>query len=76
MGTEKTSKQERVRKSERMTSDERVKFTQWVGSFLTRLDAAEALGVHVNTIDRLLITGQGSPATIKDVRTAIKAIAA
>lgn len=68
-----TKEDSRIRKSEILTDGERAEFDAWVGSYPTKTDAKEALGVTINTLDRLLLKGSASPETITKVRQALAA---
>jgi hypothetical protein len=63
--------QERKRKSEKLTPAEVKALTKYVGSFLTVIDAADAIGIHRNTLDIVMIKGKGSPETIALIRNKI-----
>jgi len=53
----------RKRKSVRLTPEERKAFKKYVNGFDTKLDCAEALGVHFNTLPRILKLGKCHPDT-------------
>lgn len=59
---------ERKRKSEKLTKTEHRAFINWVKSHDTKIDAAEALGIHRVSIDRIYVIGSGSPETIAKIR--------
>ena len=59
---------DRVRKSERLSKEEFSLFLKWVNKQQTLQDAADALGVSRQTLDRLRFRGSGKPKTIESVR--------
>jgi sugar diacid utilization regulator len=58
----------RRRKSEVLTSDEKKALQKFISSHHTMVDAAETLGIPRNTLDRVKLTGSGSPETIQAIR--------
>lgn len=61
----------RRRKSERLTTEEKRLYKRYVQKFVSKIDAAEDLGISVVTLDAILTKGQGSPATIAAIRSKI-----
>jgi len=59
----------RRRKSERLTTEEKRLYKRYVQKFVSKIDAAEDLGISVVTLDAILTKGQGSPATIATIRS-------
>jgi IS30 family transposase len=58
----------RVRKSEKLTAQEKKQLLKWVDEQPTKLDAAETIGIHRTTLDRVLAYGSGSPDNISKIR--------
>lgn len=61
----------RVRKSEKLTAQEKKQLVKWVEEQPTKLDAADTIGIHRTTLDRVLANGSGSPENIAKIRNAI-----
>lgn len=59
---------QRKRRSEPLTKDEQKTFLKYVGSFPTKIDAAEAIGVSRPTLDGILFRGTGRPDVIQSIR--------
>jgi predicted DNA-binding protein (UPF0251 family) len=62
---------QRVRKSERLTESEKKAFKKWLSEQLTKIDAAEAIGVSRPTLDRIFHSGSGSTESISKIRSLI-----
>lgn len=62
----------RVRKSEALTDQERADFTKWVDSQPTKIDAAETIGIHRVSLDRIMLAGSGSPENIERIRKVLQ----
>lgn len=62
---------QRTRKSEKMTESEKKAFKKWLSAQLTKIDAAEAIGVSRPTLDRIFHSGSGTPESISKIRTLI-----
>lgn len=58
----------RVKKSETLTEEEKLALVSWVNDQPTKIDAAETLGMHRVTMDRIMLAGSGSPDNIAKVR--------
>jgi predicted DNA-binding protein (UPF0251 family) len=56
------------RKSELLTKDEFSSLKKYVISQHTVTDAAYAIGINRQTLDRVLIIGSGSPETVQAIR--------
>lgn len=67
---------ERKRKSEKLTPQEKTSLKKYVESFPTVIDAAYAIGIHRNTLDIVLIKGQGSPETVGLIREKLNLVKA
>lgn len=59
---------ERRRKSELMTKEEVKTLRQYVNTFHTLVDAADAIGISRQTLERVKIIGSGSPDNIQIIR--------
>lgn len=59
---------ERKRKSDPLTRDEHKALIKYVKSHHTIVDAAYAIGIHRNVLDRVMIAATGSPETIEKIR--------
>lgn len=59
------------RRSVKLTTEEKRSFRKWVEKQVTKLDAAEIIGIAPNTLDRILLAGSGKPDTIAKVRLKI-----
>lgn len=59
------------RKSEALTKDEFASLKKFAKSFRTIVECAETIGISREVLDRLLVVGSGSPATIEKVRSAL-----
>lgn len=62
---------ERKRKRDVLTKEEQSALKKFVNTFPTVVDAAEAIGIHRNVLDLVLIKGSGSPETIQKVKAKI-----
>lgn len=63
-----TTETSRIRKSERLTSDEYKALVKLVNAQPTQVDAAEIIGISREVLGRVLIVKSGSPATIGKIR--------
>lgn len=61
----------RSRKSEKLTAEERKTLKLYRKEFDTEVDCAVSIGIDRLVLNRLMLTGSASPATIGKVRTAI-----
>jgi hypothetical protein len=59
---------ERKRKRDVLTSEEQRQLRKYVNAFPTIVDAAFAIGIHRNVLDRVLFKGSGSPETIEAIK--------
>lgn len=59
---------DRIRKSVKLTSQERRALAKWVASQATKIDACILLDLTRPTLDRILTTGSGSPDSIVKVK--------
>jgi hypothetical protein len=59
---------ERRRRSEALTRDEHKSLLKYIGTFPTLIDAAFAIGIPRQTLERVKIIGSGSPETIHSIR--------
>lgn len=59
------------RKSEALTRDEFASLKKFAKGFRTIVECAEAIGISREVLDRVLLVGSGSPATIGKVRSAL-----
>lgn len=59
------------RKSEALTKDEFASLKKYSKGFRTIVECAETIGISREVLDRLLVVGSGSPATIEKVRSAL-----
>lgn len=59
---------ERKRRSEKMSKEEHKAFIKYIGSFETKSDAADSIGVSRTTLDNLIFKGSGKPETIRSIR--------
>ena len=60
------------RKSVVLTEDEFAKLKTFFATFNTAVECAEAIGIHRNVLDRVMLAGSGSVETIGKVRAAIR----
>lgn len=67
-----STKSDRIRKSEQLTSAELADFNAWIEDQPTILDAAESLGVSRFTVPRIKANGSCHPDTLKKIRPVIK----
>lgn len=61
----------RSRKSEKLTADERKALKQYRKRFDTEVDCAVSIGIDRLVLNRVMLIGSASPATIEKIRTAI-----
>lgn len=65
---------DRIRKSERLTTDEFKALVKWVRAQPTKVDAAILLDITRPTLDRILIVRSASLETINKVRKVLREI--
>lgn len=58
----------RVRRSEKLTAEEKKAYSRKVASFETKIDAADFFGFSKVTLDAVLLKGSGKPYTINLIR--------
>lgn len=58
----------RKRKSDLLKREEWIALKKYVGTFNTVIDAAYAIGINRQTLDRVLLIGKGSPENIQLIR--------
>jgi uncharacterized protein YlbG (UPF0298 family) len=63
-----------LKRSEKLTAAEFKAFIKWIGSFDTKTEAAESLGVGRNTLHMISHSGSASPETVKLIRKAISKV--
>jgi hypothetical protein len=63
------------RKSERLTTDEKKALKQYRKGFITEVDCAVSIGIDRLVLNRVLLIGSASPATIEKIRAALTATA-
>jgi hypothetical protein len=63
------------RKSERLTTDEKKALKQYRKGFITEVDCAVSIGIDRLVLNRVLLIGSASPATIEKIRAALAATA-
>lgn len=61
------------RKSERLTAEEKKALKQFRKGFTTEVDCAVAIGIDRLVLNRVLLIGSASPATITKIRAALSA---
>lgn len=61
----------RSRKSERLTAEERKALKAFRKTFNTEVDCAVAIGIDRLVLNRVLLIGSASPATITKIRAAL-----
>lgn len=71
METASTLSGNRERKSIRLEKLEMSTLKKYVSGFKAIVEAAEVIGIHRNVLDRVLLAGSGSPATVAKIRSAI-----
>jgi DNA invertase Pin-like site-specific DNA recombinase len=59
---------ERKRKSEPLTKEEHKALLKLIADYHTLIDAAYAIGIQRQTLERVKFTGSGSPETIEAIR--------
>jgi hypothetical protein len=59
------------RKSEKLTADERKALKQYRKGFDTEVDCAVTIGVDRLVLNRVLLIGSASPATVEKIRTVL-----
>lgn len=62
---------DRIRKSEKLTTEEYRALVKWVNAQPTKVDAAFIIGISREVLDRVLVVRSGSPATIEKVRAVL-----
>lgn len=65
----------RSRKSEKLNAEERKALKAYRKGFDTEVDCAVAIGIDRLVLNRVLLIGSASPATIEKIRTTLAAIA-
>lgn len=63
----------RKRKSEKLTTDERKALKLYRKGFDTEVACAVSIGIDRLVLNRIMMTGSGSPESIEKIRTAIAA---
>ncbi len=63
----------KTKKSEKLTPDEKVLLKKFVKDYTTINDAAEAIGIHRNVLDRVLLAFRAAPETISLIRKSLAA---
>lgn len=63
------------RKSERLTTDERKALKQYRKGFNTEVDCAVTIGIDRLVLNRVMLIGSASPATVEKIRVALAAAA-
>jgi hypothetical protein len=63
------------RKSERLTTEERKSLKQYRKGFITEVDCAIAIGIDRLVLNRVMLIGSASPATVEKIRAALAATA-
>lgn len=58
----------RKRKSEALSKEDRKLFSSYVKKFHTKMDCAEAIGIHRSVLDKVILSGSGAPETIEKIR--------
>lgn len=66
----------RKRKSDRLSTTERSALRKFCKAHAKIVAAAEEIKIHRNVLDRVLLTGSGSPETIDKIRKAVELHAA
>lgn len=61
----------KTRKSEKLTAEERKALKQYRKGFDTEVDCAVSIGIDRLVLNRVLLIGSASPATVEKIRTAI-----
>lgn len=64
---------DRIRRSEKLTSDEVKALKKFVSSYPSKLDAAEAIGISRPTLDLVIIRGSGNSITVRLIREKLNA---
>lgn len=64
---------ERKRRSEKMTKDEHKAFLKFIGSFETKTDASDIIGISRPTLDAIIYKASGKPETISKIRKVLSA---
>lgn len=59
------------RRSALLTETEKRRLTKYMDTFATIVESAEAIGIHRNVLDRVILTGSGSPETVEKIRKAV-----
>jgi len=61
------------KKSEKLTAEEKKALKQYRKGFDTEVDCAVTIGIDRLVLNRVLLTGSASPATVEKIRTALAA---
>lgn len=65
----------RSRKSEKLTAEEKKALKQYRKGFDTEVDCAVSIGIDRLVLNRVLLIGSASPATIEKIRAVLPATA-
>lgn len=60
------------RRSVKLTEKEVAKLEKYMAAFGTIVECAEVIGIHRNVLDRVILTGSGSPETIEKIRVVLR----
>jgi hypothetical protein len=63
-----TNTTDRIRRSEKLTTEEIRALKKYVSAFPSKLDAAEAIGISRPTLDLVIIRGSGNSITVGLIR--------
>jgi hypothetical protein len=63
----------RSRKSEKLTAEERKALKQYRKGFDTEVDCAVSIGIDRLVLNRVLLIGSASPATVEKIRAVLPA---
>jgi hypothetical protein len=61
------------KKSEKLTAEERKALRQYRKEYDTEVDCAVSIGIDRLVLNRVLLIGSASPATVEKIRTALAA---
>lgn len=61
----------RKKKSVSLTKEERKSLKNFIKKFTTKLDCAEAIGIHRSVLDKVILSGTGAPETVQSIRLAL-----
>jgi len=61
------------RKSEKLTAEEKKALKQYRKGYDTEVDCAVSIGIDRLVLNRVLLIGSASPATVEKIRTALAA---